>query len=175
MTGWRWVALAVAVLLLVGGTAVATWLVTRSDSSGSSASASTRGHVLGGSVGAKYVYQDLRPSSTQPGAAGDPCDLVAPGNGQVVVTDANGRVIGAGNLIERGVLNAASPPPGSLTALWDCTFTFSIPVPDTPFYTVKIGRWNPVTLPKARLAQLNWQLAFMCPSASTFPCAQPSF
>jgi len=87
-------------------------------------------------------------------------------------------VIGAGDMREHGALNSTSPSPTDYSAqyhLWDCTFTFSIPVPNTPFYTVKIGRWNAVTLSHARLAKLNWQLAYVCQDASTSPCAQPAF
>jgi len=102
------------------------------------------------------------------------CDLTqfpnAPGAGQVVVEDGNGRAIGRGTIHVSSDISSVVHPSASVDSGTDpgdtvyaiaCTWSFSVRVPDAERYRITIGGWKPISATRAQLATHQWDVSLL--------------
>jgi hypothetical protein len=144
---WFVVALAVVAAVVVGGVGV--WLATRS-------SDDTAAHVLRGRI----TQSDLLKYANDK----DCPDSRGPGIGQVIVRNGNGDVVGAGDIRQRVTDTTPITSPysqqGEVPDRQSCEWTFSLPVKNNDFYTVKVGDWGAFTETASKMDALHWRLDY---------------
>jgi hypothetical protein len=141
---WLLLALSVGAGVVIAGAGV--WLATRS--SDDAAAETLRGRITQSNL-LKYAEQLDCVSSRAP-------------VGQVIVKNGNGDVVGAGDIQQRVTTMAHETSFSGQTGpdLQSCEWTFSLPVKNSDFYTVKIGDWRAFTVPAKRMDALHWRLDY---------------